>query len=350
MKNPRDRRMVSRRNLPGLIAISAGAVLLLRGLLRQGRRMSFRGASVVVTGGSRGLGLDIARLFAREGARLTLLARDREELERARRELISLGGYVMIRVCDIGNEREVREAVDFVMRERGRIDVLVNNAGTIRVGPFEHTDVHDLDEALNEYVRGPFFLIKAAVPHMRNQGRGRIVNVSSIAGLVAIPHLVPYSAAKQAETGLSDGIRAELAKDNILVTTVLPGLMRTGSYVNALFKGQQSKEFGWFGLSAVLPLTAASAERAAARIVEACRHGDPVLFIAAQTRLLQMTNTMFPGLTAFLMKQAARMLPSAGGAAGSRPKTGWKSATALSSKLIGAGKNNLTRHHENRAA
>ena len=266
---------------------------------------------------------------------MTLLARDRNELERARRELIGLGGYVMIRVCDIGNPHEVRQAIDFVMRERGRIDVLVNNAGSIQVGPFEQAEIGDLDEALNDYVRGPFFLMKATVPHMQNQGKGRIVNISSIAGLVAIPHLVPYSAAKLAETGLSDGVRAELAKDNILVTTVLPGLMRTGSYVNAVFKGQQSKEFGWFGFSAALPLLSTDAKRPRCASSRPAVSAIPVSCISAQTRLLGLMNALFPGLTATAMKQAARLMPGPRSTGGSQRKTGWESASLFHPSLSG---------------
>ncbi len=327
--------------------IGLGAVLLTSRVLRQGRCMRFRGASVLVTGGSRGLGLEISRVFAREGAKLTLLARDREELVNARRELISLGGYVMIRACDIRNERQARDAVDFVIRERGRVDVLINNAGVIQVGPFENTEVADFEELLDDYVRAPLYFIKAAAPFMKQQGGGRIVNISSIGGLVAIPHLSAYCTAKFAETGLSDGARAELAKDNILVTTVEPGLLRTGSYVNALFKGQHRREFGWFAISAALPLFSSNAEKAALRIVRACRYGDPYLVISPQARFLQLMNALLPGVTASAMKVAARLLPSPSARAGTAPRTGWESKSGVVSSLLsGIGNEEVERNQE----
>lgn len=328
------KKFLTRKNIPGLIAVGAGASLLVSSIMRQNRRMAFRGASVIVTGGSRGLGLEMSRIFAREGARLTLLARDQDELERARRELIALGGYVMIRSCDIRDRQQVQQAVDFVIRERGRIDVLINNAGIMHVGPFENTDVRDFEQAIDVYVRAPLYFIKAAVPHMKRQGGGRIVNICSIGGLVAIPHLAAYSTGKFAETGLSDGVRAELAKDNILVTTVQPGLMRTGSYINAVFKGQHKKEFGWFALPAALPVFSANAEKTARRIVEACRYGDSWLIIPPLARVLHLMTALFPGVTAALMKLAASVLPSPSSEEGDTGKTGWEIRSVVAPSVL----------------
>src|SRR5204863_2590958 len=112
------------------------------------------------------------------------------------------------------------------------------------------------------------------MPDMRARREGRIVNISSIGGKVSVPHLLPYSASKFALVGLSEGLRAELAKDGIVVTTVCPGLMRTGSPRNAQFKGQHRAEYAWFTLSDSMPFFSQSAERAARQILSACRHGE----------------------------------------------------------------------------
>jgi NAD(P)-dependent dehydrogenase (short-subunit alcohol dehydrogenase family) len=228
----------------------------------------------------------------------------------------------MARSCDIGDREQVREAVDFVIRERGRVDVLINNAGVLHVGPFEDSSDGIMQENLGVYLWGPLFLIRAVAPHMRRQGRGRIVNITSIAGVAAIPHLAAYSAAKSAETGLSDAVRAELARDNIRVTTVIPALLRTGSYEAAWYTGRHAGEYAWFGLSGAMPLLASNAEKAAHRIVEACRYGDPVLVLSLKARLLRLMNTLLPGTTAALMKLAARALPSPVREPGSPPKQG----------------------------
>lgn len=98
---------------------------------------------------------------------------------------------------------------------------------------------------------------------MRRQRGGRIVNVSSVGGKIGVPHLLPYTASKFALTGLSEGLRVELKRERILVTTVCPGLMRTGSPRNALFRGKHKREYAWFAIADSLPLLSISAESAA---------------------------------------------------------------------------------------
>ena len=138
------------------------------------------------------------------------------------------------------------------------MDVLVNNAGIIQVGPIDHMKIADFEDAMLTHFWGPLYAILAALPHMHREGAGRIVNISSIGGRISIPHLVPYSASKFALAGLSEGLRAELARHNIVVTSVYPGLMRTGSPVNAMFKGQRPQEYAWFAISDSLPLASIS--------------------------------------------------------------------------------------------
>jgi short-subunit dehydrogenase len=191
--------------------------------------------------------------------------------------------------------------------------VLVNNAGIIQVGPLEVMTFDDFDQAMKSHFWGPLQTILAALPGMRDRGEGRIVNISSIGGKIAVPHLVPYSASKFALVGLSEGLRAELKKDGIVVTTVCPGLMRTGSPRNAEFKGRHREEYAWFSISDALPLTSISAERAARQIVEACRHGDAELVISVQAKLAVLFHGVFPGLTADILGVVNQLLPEPGG-------------------------------------
>ena len=160
------------------------------------------------------------------------------------------------------------------------VDVLINNAGVIQVGPLEHMEHEDFENAMATHFWGPLHLMLELIPSMRRRGFGRIVNISSIGGRVAVPHLAPYSASKFALTGLSDAVRAELAPYGIRVTTVCPGLMRTGSPMNAQVKGQHEAEYAWFAIADSLPGFSMSAERAADQILSACAHGDPELTIS----------------------------------------------------------------------
>lgn len=279
-------------------------------LTRQRPRYSFRGRSVIITGGSRGLGLELARQLAREGARLTLVARDEKELQRAEDELAALGADVLTVPCDIRNQEEVVDAVARAVTEMGRVDVLINNAGVIQVGPMEEMTVDDFEEAMAVHFFGPLYFTLATLPHMRVIGGGRIVNISSVGGKIAIPHLLPYTASKFALTGFSDGLRTELRQKKIFVTTICPGLMRTGSPRNAIFKGKHHHEYAWFSISGSMPLLSTGAERAARNIIEACRSRRSRLVIGAHTRAAVLLNEIAPGATSKILAALNRLLPA----------------------------------------
>ena len=310
-----------------------GAGLAARALRTQ-EPFSFKGRSVVITGGSRGLGLVIARELADEGARLTLLARDSAELERAAQDIATYGAEVQTLACDVRDRHDVERAIQRVVETCGRIDVLINNAGVIQTGPVEHMQVEDFEDAMAVHLWGPLYAMLAAVPHMRRQGGGRIVNISSIGGLIAVPHLLPYSTSKFALVGLSDGMRAELAKDSIRVTTVCPGLMRTGSHVNALFKGRHRGEFTWFAIMDSLPISSIDPRRAARQIVEACRRGAPRLVITVQAHALVLASTLLPGVTARALMLFNRLLPRPTTEQGNQLKTGWESQSRWAPSLL----------------
>jgi NAD(P)-dependent dehydrogenase (short-subunit alcohol dehydrogenase family) len=293
-----------------LAATAIGAFALARAWRRR-HAYDFAGRSVIVTGGSRGLGLVLARELADEGARITLLARDEAELLRAADDIRTRQPFaeVLTVTADVRRRHEAERSVAQVVERYGRIDVLVNNAGVIQVGPIDHMKLGDYEDAMNTHFWGPLYMTLAALPHMRRQGEGRIVNISSIGGRIAVPHLVPYSASKFALVGLSDGLRTELARDNIVVTTVCPGLMRTGSPINAMFKGQRPREYAWFAISDSLPLTSIDVRRAAHQILDACRHGDAELVITLQAKLAILARTAAPELFADVMETINRLLP-----------------------------------------
>jgi NAD(P)-dependent dehydrogenase (short-subunit alcohol dehydrogenase family) len=285
--------------------------------------ISFDNRVVVITGGSRGLGLVIARTLVDEGARVVLLARDLDELARAREDLESRGrGEVLTLRCDVRRRAEVRAAVEAVMERWRGIDVLVNDAGIIQVGPLDNMVHEDFENAMATHFWGPLHLILEIAPIMRHRRFGRIVNISSIGGEIAVPHLAPYCASKFALTGLSDAIRAELDPYGIRVTTVTPGLMRTGSPVNAQFKGQHDAEYTWFKLASSIPGLTIAAERAASKIVEACRYGDPKLTITAAAKAAIVADAVAPSAVARAMMLVTRMLPASNGPAGNTVKKG----------------------------
>jgi short-subunit dehydrogenase len=274
------------------------------------QRFSIKDKVALVTGGSRGLGLEIARQICRRGGRVAILARDVEELERAKAELASRGGDVLPVQCDLLDAAQIQSAIEQTIKRFDKIDILINNAGIIEVGPLEHMQMEDFDRAMRLHFWAPYILTTQIVPHLRANGGGRIVNISSIGGKIAVPHMAPYSASKFALTGFSDAIRTELARDNIHVTTVNPGMMRTGSHVHAKFKGDHAAEFKWFELSSNLPFASISAERAARKILNACQSGRPALIVPWSTYLLVAVTAIFPSLAGRLLKLINRWLPA----------------------------------------
>jgi NAD(P)-dependent dehydrogenase (short-subunit alcohol dehydrogenase family) len=309
--------------LLGLLA-GVGATVAAARLVRSRSAINFGGRTVVIAGGSRGLGLVLARQLAREGAKLCLLARDERELDRARRLLQEEfpAAEVMTIVCDVRRREDAKEAVARILGERVAIDVLMNVAGIIQVGPLDHMEIGDFENAMATHFWGPLHLMVETLPSMRRRGFGRIVNISSIGGRIAVPHLAPYSASKFALVGLSDAMRAELAPHGIRITTVSPGLMRTGSPRNAQIKGQHWKEYAWFAVADSIPGLSTSAERAARQIVEACRYGDPELTITLPAKVAVLANAIAPAAVARLINLGTRLLPGPAGREGNVARRG----------------------------
>ncbi|GEJ58227.1 SDR family NAD(P)-dependent oxidoreductase [Anaeromyxobacter diazotrophicus] len=299
--------------------VRSSAALLGAGLLaglalaRRRRPASLRGACALVTGGSRGLGLLVARELAARGARLVLCARDEEELERARRELERAGAEVLAVACDVSDPAAVERLVARAEARFGPVDVLVNDASIIQVAPAEALSLEDLRAALAVNFWGTVHCTLAVLPGMRARRAGRIVDVTSIGGTVAVPHLLGYSSAKFAAVGFSTGLAAEVGRDGVRVTTVVPGLMRTGSFLHALVKGQRREEARLFAVVSSLPLLTLDAGRAARRIVRACERGERFVTLGWPWKALRVAHALAPGLSVVLLALVSRLLPRAGG-------------------------------------
>ncbi|MGI4822021.1 MAG: SDR family NAD(P)-dependent oxidoreductase [Janthinobacterium lividum] len=304
------------------------------------RRGSYEltGRTVLITGGSRGLGLVLARLAVAEGARVAICARDEQELERARQDLLTYGAAekdVLALARDITDAAEVRALVTEVESRFGGIDVLINNAGIILGGPLENMDARDFEDSMNTHFWAPFHAMQAVLPGMRRRGEGRIVNISSLGGKVAIPHLTAYSASKFALVGLSEGFRAELSQYGIYVTTVCPGLLRTGSPGHAEIKGQHKKEYAWFSIADAMPGFTMNAEQAARRIWNASRRGDGELILTLPAKLLAAFHGVLPGTTVDVLAWVNRALPATGeSAAANERRKGYESETPLSRSFL----------------
>jgi short-subunit dehydrogenase len=296
------------RLIAALAGLTSAAVWAVR---RRRDRRRLTGEVAVVTGGSRGLGKLIAEELSRNGCRIVLCARDRAELDAAKESLEALGAQVLAVVCDVQDPDDLYRLVAATLERFGRIDLLINNAGIIQVAPAQELQVADFERALSIIFWGTVRTTLAVLPHMRARRHGRIVNITSIGGKVAVPHLLPYDCAKFATVGFSEGLRAELARDGISVTTIVPGLMRTGSDRFASFEGQAGKERRWFSTLARLPGLSMNARRAARQVVRAASRRQPERVLGIPAKLLRLSFSLLPGLAARLLAIANRLLPSA---------------------------------------
>ena len=276
---------------------------------------------VLITGGASGLGLELARVYGRAGARLILVSRSQDHLESARTSLLTAGDVqnpadILLLPADLSDKATARQMVELAINHLERIDVLINCAGIIEVGPIEDQPVEAFESAMKNNFFTALYTTQAALPYLLAQPaleghRGRrasIVNISSIGGKMAVPHLLPYTASKFALTGYSEGLNAELRAKGIRVTTVCPGLMRTGSQVRAKFVGDIEKEKAWFDMGATTPGVAASVQHAAKIIRAAQRAGRFELIITPQAWLAALVTGMAPGLTAVASSLANQLI------------------------------------------
>lgn len=308
-------------------AVGLGAGFTLAYLLREEEPYQLKDKVVLITGGSRGLGLNLARHLLAEGARVAICSRSEKELEGAALELNTIDDVLSIQ-CDVTDKWQVDAMMEEIRQRLGTIDVLINCAGIIQVGPFENMTVDDFDDAMKVHFWGPLYTTMSVLEDMKAKGGGRIVNISSIGGKVTVPHLLPYTASKFALTGFSQGLRTELKKHNILVTTVTPGLMRTGSYHNITLKGQHKKEYAGFSIMSAMPLITVSAGHAARRIIRALRRGEGSVTISLPAKLLNAFYQRFPGLTTDIFAMIDQILPGATASnQGKRPEESYSSVS-----------------------
>ena len=311
-------------------AIGAGTFLIANTIYKALNHYDLNGKVVLITGGSGGLRLVLARQLAAKGARLAICARTPEQLGQAHVELEGLGADVMSMTVDVTDQRQVQAMIIDILEHYGRLDVLINNAGIVQVGPQENMGVNEYEQAMKANFWSALYTMLTVIPYFKEQGGGRIVNITSIGGKIAVPHLLPYTASKFALVGLSEGMNAELKKDNILVTTVVPNLMRTGSPRNVTVKGDHEAEYAWFKLADSSAILSQSAETAAAEIIKAIEQGESEAILSATAKVATMLQGFAPGWMNLLMGIANKLLLPDTAPGGDVSKKGYESESARS--------------------
>jgi NADP-dependent 3-hydroxy acid dehydrogenase YdfG len=188
---------------------------------------NIEGKVVVITGASSGLGEATARMLSAHGARVVLGARRADRLQSLANELASRGGKALAVETDVTRCEQVKRLVDAAVQNYGRIDVVINNAGLMPQSPLERLKIEDWDRMIDVNIKGVLYGIAAALPYMKQQKAGHIINVSSVAGHKVRPGGVVYSATKRAVRVISEGLRQEVKPYNIRTTVISPGAVAT---------------------------------------------------------------------------------------------------------------------------
>lgn len=186
--------------------------------------MRLKNKTAIITGGATGIGLACARLFQQEGARVALFGRRPNRLDLAKK---ILGESAMTFAGDITRQADIDRLVRQVLEKWGRIDILINNAGTFNSAPLHETEDEDWDEILNVNLRGVFLLTKKVLPQMLAQKSGSIVHISSILGMIAVPQTAAYNVSKGALNQFSKSIAVEYGHAGIRSNAVCPGMIAT---------------------------------------------------------------------------------------------------------------------------
>ena len=247
-----------------------------------------RGTTVVITGATSGIGRETALEFVRAGARVVIAGRREARLQELSAEIASMGGRSLGIRTDVADQPQVERLIEQTIKEFGRIDVLVNNAGVGAAARFDEMSLEDFRRVMDVNFWGAVYACKAVVPRMRKQrGGGVIINVSSILGKRGMPFETAYCASKFALAGFSEALRTEVMADGVDVSTIFPGAVETEIFTSAA--NQTGLE-----VPSVLPKFPA---RALARtIVRDARFPQPEIVMALDAQAINVFNTLVPGL------------------------------------------------------
>ncbi|MBI2760198.1 MAG: SDR family oxidoreductase [Chloroflexi bacterium] len=254
-----------------------------------------RGTTVVITGATSGIGRETAREFARGGARVIVAGRREERLQEVVAEIEGRGGQALAVRTDVADQAQVERLIEQAEERFGRIDTLVNNAGVGIAARFEDQPLDDFRRVMDINFWGAVYACKAAVPRMRAQGGGVIINISSILGRRGVPFETAYCASKFALRGFSEALRTEVMADGIDVSTIFPGAVETEIFESAA---------NTTGLDLPAFLPKFPARDLARIIVQNARFPQPEIVMALDAQFIDFFNRLAPGMVDVFLGQS----------------------------------------------
>jgi len=264
----------------------------------------FRDRAVVITGASSGIGEDVALGFARQGARVALLARRKSMLDDLAGRIDAAGGRAIAIGCDVTKRAEVDTAIEQARKAFRRIDILVNSAGILIPSEVEKLKLHDLEKMMSVNVYGALNAIQATIPIMRKQVGGSIINIASLAGRRGISPLGGYSATKFAMVGLTEALRMELFGSGIRVSLVMPGVIDTPMTTDTVIEDMDLGTMPSFFKMPVRWVTWA--------VLAAAAFGLAEVDVPPGAAVGEKIASLFPGVTDAVLSMGSRMMKAAG--------------------------------------
>jgi short-subunit dehydrogenase len=255
-----------------------------------------KGKVAVVTGAGHGIGRETALALAHQGCRLAICDVNEAALEGVRRELEQLGATVTAHVVDVSDKTQMASFASEVVAAHGGVQILINNAGVTVYASFEEHSIEDLEWILGVNLWGVIYGCKLFLPHLKAAGEGHIVNLSSVFGIIAPPLQTSYVASKFAVRGFSESLRAELADQNVGVTSVHPGAIKTNIIQNARLVTDTHKELR-DSTQRLFDRLGTTPDVVAARIVQAIEHNSPRVLITKEARVADALKRLMPATT-----------------------------------------------------
>jgi len=245
--------------------------------------VDFKNKVVVITGASSGIGKASAIKFAKSGANLVLIARRKSKLEELQTELEKFNVETLVCECDISNKLHVKKMAQSVLEKFQKIDILINNAGFAILGSVDDLSIEDIESQMTTNYFGMVYCIKEFLPKMKEQNKGHIVNVASVAASFGLPGIAPYCASKFAMLGFSEGLKHELADTSIGVTVVSPIMVRTEFFDHPSFEKMPK-----YSTTSLSPETVAKA------ILQAANSSRLEIIVPAVVRIAVWAKQTFP--------------------------------------------------------
>lgn len=216
---------------------------------------NIKGKSIVITGASSGLGEAAARLLAEKGAKVVLAARRTDRIAALAAEINAQGGEAIALATDVTRAEDMQKLVDTAIQQWGRIDVLINNAGVMPLSMLDQAKIEEWDQMIDVNLRGVLYGVAAALPYMKTQKSGHIINTASVAGHLVFPASAVYSATKFAVRALTEGLRKEASAYNVRATIISPGAVSTELLDHISDKAVQAANQDYVGKVAIPPQT-----------------------------------------------------------------------------------------------